>query len=189
MQQFPQRMTNSTHMSAGKVSAIIVALAMTLLSAVAAFAESDRTSNRAAGIAAEVEGLWATGGSLVRVSQVDGTLRMIVVALEEPFDRNGEPLKDINNPDQSLRDQPILGIDLLSNYQFSGKRWEGKIYDPESGSVYSSRMKRKDGFLEMRGYIGTPLLGKTKKFKPISVCRADMLVMLKNANITGYCGL
>lgn len=146
----------------------------------------------AAGAAAEpsdVEGLWSTGGSLVEVSQNGETLQMIVVAIEEPFDVNGDPLVDINNPDETRRTQTILGMDLLSGYEHNGKRWQGKIYDPESGSTYSSRMKKKDGLLEMRGYIGTPLLGKTKKFKPISVCREDMLVMLKNSNITGYCGL
>ena len=164
---------------------VSLALALGLLTSVSARAEASKAER----IAAEVEGLWATGGSLVEVSQQDGTLRMIVVALEEPFDAGGEPLKDSENPDKSLRSRPILGMDLLSGYKFSGKRWEGKIYDPESGSVYSSRMKLKDGLLEMRGYIGTPLLGKTKKFKPISVCRADMLVMLRNSSMTGYCGL
>ncbi len=137
----------------------------------------------------DVEGLWATGGSLLEVSRNGETLQMIVVALEEQFDAKGEPLVDINNPDETLRTQPILGLDLLAGYAYNGKRWQGKIYDPESGSTYSSRMKKKDGLLEMRGYIGTPLLGKTKKFKPITVCREDMLVMLKNSNITGYCGL
>ncbi len=164
---------------------VTLALALVFLGSVAIYADDERAAQKAA----EVEGLWATGGSLIEVSQADGTLRMIVVALEEPFDADGEPLKDLENPDKSLRDQPILGMDLLSNYKFSGKRWEGKIYDPESGSVYSSRMKLKDGFLEMRGYIGTPLFGKTKKFKPITVCRPDMLVMLNNSNIKGYCGL
>lgn len=172
------------------VGVAILTVATLLLTALSAHADSaPALTGKAARVAAEVEGLWATGGSLVRVSQSDGTLHMIVVALEEPLDATGEPLKDRENPDKALRDQPILGMDLLSNYKFSGKRWEGKIYDPESGSLYSSRMKLKDGFLEMRGYIGTPLLGKTKKFKPISVCRADMLVMLANSNITGYCGL
>jgi len=163
---------------------VTLALAL-LLSGASSYAGDEKAALKAA----EVEGLWATGGSLVRVSQAEGTLRMIVVALEDPFDANGEPLTDLENPDKSLRGQPILGLDLLSDYKFSGKRWEGKIYDPESGSVYSSRMKLNDGYLEMRGYIGTPLLGKTKKFKPISVCRPDMLVMLNNSNITGYCGL
>jgi len=137
----------------------------------------------------DVEGLWATGGSLIEVSQTGETLQMIVVALEEPFDANGDPLLDTENPDESLRTTPILGMNLLAGYSYKGKRWQGKIYDPETGSTYSSRMKKKDGLLEMRGYIGTPLLGKTKKFKPISVCREDMVVMLKNSNITGHCGL
>lgn len=168
-----------------RLVAAFLAVSGALLTAVAVSADSEKEAK----IAAEVEGLWATGGSLLRVAQQDGTLTMIVVAIEEPFDENGEPLKDRENPDKALRDQPILGMDLLSGYKFSGKRWEGKIYDPETGSVYSSRMKLKDGLLEMRGYIGTPFLGKTKKFKPISVCRPDMLVMLHNSNMTGYCGL
>lgn len=137
----------------------------------------------------DVVGLWASGGSLVEVSREADTLKMVVVALEEPFDENGEPFLDTLNPDESLRSQQILGMDLLAKYKFTGKRWEGKIYDPESGNIYSSRMQKKNDRLEMRGYIGTPLLGKTKKFKPISVCREDMIVMLKNSGITGHCGL
>ena len=136
----------------------------------------------------DVEGLWGTGGSLIEVTQTGDTLEMVVVALEKPFDADGEPLVDAQNPDETLRSQPILGMNLLADYSFDGKRWAGKIYDPESGSTYSSRMKRDENVLEMRGYIGTPLLGKTKKFQHISQCRPDMLVMLSNAKISGYCG-
>lgn len=136
-----------------------------------------------------VVGLWATGGSLVEVSREDNTLKMIVVALEEPFDDTGAPFLDVENPDATLRSKPILGMNLLASYEYTGKRWEGKIYDPETGNIYSSRMRKNNDVLEMRGYIGTPLLGKTKKFKPISACREDMIVMLKNSSITGHCGL
>ena len=165
-----------------RLGAAFLVIGGALLTGVSAFADAEQ-------VAAEVEGLWATGGSLLQVSQRNGTLSMTVVALEEPFDGSGEPLKDLENPDKALRGRPILGMNLLSDYTFSGKRWEGKIYDPETGSVYSSRVKLKDGLLEMRGYIGTPFLGKTKKFKPISACRPDMLVMLQNSKMAGYCGL
>lgn len=168
-----------------RLAIAFMAVGSVLLTGASALADSEQAGT----VVGDVEGLWATGGSLVQISQQDGTLAMTVVALEEPFDANGEPLKDGENPDQALRDQPILGMNLLSGYEFSGKRWEGKVYDPETGSVYSSRMKLKDGLLEMRGYIGTPFLGRTKKFKPISVCRPDMLVMLRNSKMTGYCGL
>lgn len=151
--------------------------------------KKDRAEERRIERQTEVEGLWATGGSLVEVSRNGESLQMIVVALEEPLDEQGLPLSDIHNPDKSQRGQAILGMDLLARYKFTGKRWEGKIYDPESGSTYSSRMQKKGDVLELRGYIGTPLLGKTKKFKPISRCRDDMLVMLKSANISGHCGL
>ncbi|MEM7220299.1 MAG: DUF2147 domain-containing protein [Pseudomonadota bacterium] len=147
------------------------------------------TANAESAAELGLEGIWATGGSLVELKQNGETLNMIVIALEEPFDRDGTPLKDVNNPDEARHGDPILGLDLLRKYRFKKGRWQGKIYDPETGKTYDSRMKlNKEGQLEMRGYIGTPLLGKTKKFKPISVCREDMIVMLNNSNITGYCG-
>ena len=70
-----------------------------------------------------------------------------------------------------MRDRPLLGMELLSEYSWDGKRWSGKIYDPESGNTYSSRMEvRKDGNLAMRGYIGSPLFGRTAVFEPVANC-------------------
>ncbi len=136
-----------------------------------------------------VEGLWATGGSLVRVAQLEGALSMTVIALEKPFDVAGQPLTDGENPDPALRNQPILGMDIISGYRVKKDRWRGKIYDPESGKTYSSHMRVVKGKLEMRGYVGTPLLGKTKRFRPVSDCSDDIQVMLRNAQMTGYCGI
>ena len=140
-------------------------------------------------VAAQVNGIWATGGSLLEVKPNGESLSMRIVALERPLDENGEVFLDTKNPDKSLRGEPLLGLELLGDYKFKKGRWQGKIYDPETGSLYSSRMKFADGKLEMRGYIGTPLLGKTKKFRPVTQCRDDILVMLRNSNITGYCGI
>lgn len=142
-----------------------------------------------AAVTAELSGIWATGGSLLEVKPEGDTLSMRIIAIERPNGPDGKPLLDTKNPDKSLRGEPLLGLELLGNYKFKKGRWQGKIYDPETGSVYSSRMKFADGRLEMRGYIGTPLLGKTKKFRPVTECRDDIIVMLNNSNITGYCGI
>jgi uncharacterized protein (DUF2147 family) len=44
-------------------------------------------------------------------------------------------------------------------------RWDGgEILDPNKGKIYKSRITLIDGGkkLEMRGYIGAPLLGRTQ---------------------------
>ncbi|MDI9881463.1 DUF2147 domain-containing protein [Flectobacillus longus] len=71
--------------------------------------------------------------------------------------------KDVNNPDASLRSQPLLGLVILKNFEFTGKAWEeGSIYDPKNGKSYSCNMKlKKADELEIRGFVGVSLLGRT----------------------------
>jgi uncharacterized protein (DUF2147 family) len=76
--------------------------------------------------------------------------------------KDGEK-KDVKNPDEKLRTQSILGLVILKNFVFTGKAWEdGTIYDPLSGKTYSSTIKiKKLNELEIRGYVGISLLGRT----------------------------
>ncbi|MTI31608.1 DUF2147 domain-containing protein, partial [Xanthovirga aplysinae] len=86
------------------------------------------------------------------------------VWMEEPNDENGSPKLDSNNPDNNLVHKPILGLNLLTNFEFKGKNeWEGgNIYDPNNGKTYSCVMKLKNnGDLQVRGYVGFSLLGRT----------------------------
>ena len=140
---------------------------------------------------AAVLGRWASDESILEVAESGGSLTMTIVALLNPlyldsddYGEPGLPRVDRNNPDESLRSQPILGLQLLSDYQFDGK-WQGKIYDPESGKVYSSNMRVDDGRLLMRGYIGAPMFGRTQKFEPVSSCVQHIVEMLKNAGLDG----
>ena len=76
-------------------------------------------------------------------------------------------VKDKENPDTKLRDRPVLGITALHGFvSRDNKTWTGgKIYDPESGKTYSSKITMVNkNELELRGYIGTPLLGRSTKF-------------------------
>jgi uncharacterized protein (DUF2147 family) len=78
-----------------------------------------------------------------------------------------EHYKDKENPNVSLRNRPWLGMILLKDLVFDGKKeWEnGAIYDPNSGSTYRSKVKLLDSqTLYVRGYFGIPLLGKTMVF-------------------------
>jgi uncharacterized protein (DUF2147 family) len=73
--------------------------------------------------------------------------------------------KDTQNPDPSLRNQDIIGSIILKDFTFNGKdKWEdGTIYDPNNGKVYSCIIRLKnEKTLEVRGYIGISLLGRTE---------------------------
>jgi uncharacterized protein (DUF2147 family) len=72
--------------------------------------------------------------------------------------------KDINNPDAKLKNRELIGLVILQDFKFKGSAWEdGKIYDPNSGKTYDCILKIKDNnkILEIRGYVGTPMFGRT----------------------------
>ena len=53
---------------------------------------------------------------------------------------------------------------ILKDLKYSDGVWEdGTIYDPMSGKTYDCTMKIKDGgkSLDIRGYIGVSLFGRT----------------------------
>ena len=137
-------------------------------------------------------GLWANDKSMLRI-RVDGdTLRAEVVALKNPTYTEGEQTdwpvgserRDDNNPDTNLRARPVLGINLLKNFAWDDGKWQGELYDPESGNWYSAHITvSRKGLLRMRGYIGTPLLGRTAEFVPAARCTEDVKVMIAGTNL------
>lgn len=75
------------------------------------------------------------------------------------------------NPDVTLRTRPLCGIrvmwDMTPEADAPGT-YTGKIYKANNGSTYDARIKRgADGNLELRGYIGVPLLGKDAVLTPV----------------------
>lgn len=85
-----------------------------------------------------------------------------IVWLQEPRENN-RPKVDKNNTDKSKRDRPIMGMRLLNDFKFKNGTWEdGTIYDPKNGKTYSSTIKKKnEDTLEVRGYVGISLIGRT----------------------------
>jgi uncharacterized protein (DUF2147 family) len=63
--------------------------------------------------------------------------------------------------------KPYLGMTILTGFKYSGKGtlWtDGNVLDPKRGSVYRCQLRVVDGGkkLNVRGYIGIPLLGRTQ---------------------------
>ncbi len=81
--------------------------------------------------------------------------------------------RDVNNPDPNLRDRPVRGLEILSGFEYNPKngKWiNGKIYDPKKGKTYKCKMWFKDGksnVLNIRGYMGISLIGRTSQFYKI----------------------
>lgn len=70
------------------------------------------------------------------------------------------------------KNQPKVGLEIIrGGKKTDGKEvWEGgKILDPENGKEYSLRLTPIEGGrkLEVRGYIGAPILGRTQVWNRI----------------------
>ena len=84
---------------------------------------------------------------------------------------------DSRNPDPARRDQPLCGLVFLRGFKAAGPdSWDhGTVYDAESGSTYHAIIKlRADGTLDLHGYIGISLLGRseiwTRYTQPLPSC-------------------
>lgn len=74
---------------------------------------------------------------------------------------------DVNNPDKNKQKLRVLGSNILKDFKFDGSdTWEnGTIYDPKNGKTYSSKITRNEnGDLNIRGFIGISLLGRSEVF-------------------------
>ena len=76
----------------------------------------------------------------------------------------GRPVVDRQNPNPDLRSRPLVGLQLMEGFIYVGNNvWEkGTIYNPENGETYKCKMTLvTPDHLEVRGFIGIPLLGGT----------------------------
>ena len=122
-----------------------------------------------AGAAASPLGLWKTiddetrqPRALVEISERDGVLSGRIVKL---FRAPGEdPAPRCKECRGERHDQPVLGMTILWGMRRDGAAWDGgEILDPEEGKTYRCTLQTAAGDrLEVRGYIGISLLGRTQ---------------------------
>lgn len=79
------------------------------------------------------------------------------------------PRKDSKNPSIDLQNRDIVGMTFLSDFIYTNNQYVGgKIYDPESGKTYNSKMWLFNGNLKVRGFLGFSLFGRTETFEKIN---------------------
>lgn len=94
-----------------------------------------------------------------------------LVWLKEPNDPlTNKPRTDAKNSDLKLKGRPLMGLNVMNGFTYAGGNiWtDGRIYNPEDGKEYSCKMTLKSPtILDVRGYVGISLLGKTQTWTRI----------------------
>ncbi|HEY8905545.1 MAG TPA: DUF2147 domain-containing protein [Rhodoferax sp.] len=102
--------------------------------------------------------------SLVVISEANGVLNGHIEAL---LRKDADQKKLCTACTDDRKDKPVLGMEIIRGAKKAeGKDvWEGgQIVDPENGKDYHLRLTPIEGGqkLEVRGYIGVPLFGRTQ---------------------------
>lgn len=112
-----------------------------------------------------IKGTWLNDNkdAKVEIYQSAGKYYGKITWLKNMYEADGKTLrKDSKNPDVKLRDRSLLNLHILEGFTYDDGEWTGgELYDPKSGKTYDSKMKVKNGKLEIRGYVGSPMFGKT----------------------------
>ena len=114
-----------------------------------------------------VEGVWlsADGTGWIKIELSDNGLIGSIAGSPDESGNRGPSDKDKLNPDPALRDRLLLGLTIMDGFTYAGGgKWKnGRIYDPNSGKTYKCKLTLVDeNTLELRGYIGFSLLGRTE---------------------------
>ena len=117
-------------------------------------------------------GLWKTiddetkqEKSFVRMVETGGVLTGKIEKLLDPATKPDAVCDQCND---ERKDKPMLGLTILTGVKQSSSSsdlWDGgHILDPKDGKIYKVRLSPIEGGkkLEVRGYIGMPLLGRTQ---------------------------
>ena len=116
---------------------------------------------------ADILGTWINhaGDGQIEISKQGEAYVGIIIGSTDP---NSPDRKDINNPDQELRERSLTGLKILGQLFYRGdNKWSGGwIYDPNNGKTYKCKMTLKDSnTLDIRGYIGISAFGRSEEWK------------------------
>jgi uncharacterized protein (DUF2147 family) len=123
--------------------------------------------------AASVEGTWQTiddeteqPKSVVRLWQEGGELKGQIVEILKPAKKANR----CTECSGERKNQPIEGMVFIWGMKKEGDAWEGgRILDPNNGKEYKAiiRLSNNGRNLDVRGFIGFSLIGRTQNWNRI----------------------
>lgn len=100
------------------------------------------------------------GGSMIRIAPCGPNLCATLVAIRA----NAPSQFDIHNPDASRRNQRLCGLLIGRDFRRTSPTHaeDGTLYDPKTGKTYHGEMTVSGDHLELRGYVGIKLFGRSE---------------------------
>ena len=111
-------------------------------------------------------GVWFTEDKQgkVRIAPCGDKLCGVIISGRSRDGKPASEARDEANPNPALRNRPILGLQILRDFKPVGPgRWGGgKIYDPNTGRTYDSKLSvSASGVLKVEGCISVICQGQT----------------------------
>ncbi len=94
-----------------------------------------------------------------------------MVWVANAVDDTGQPKRDVKNTDTAKRERTICGLELVGGLSKAndGDWQDGWLYNPRDGATYSAEIRTvSQSELEVRGYLGVPVLGKSQIWTRVS---------------------
>jgi uncharacterized protein (DUF2147 family) len=140
---------------------IILLTGMLLLMVTSSFAQSQPAD--------KILGIWfsAENAMKIEIFRSGNTYSGKLLEAKFMFEADGKtPKKDTENPNEKLRSRSRQGLVHITELAYKdGKYGNGVLYSVENGGTYSIKGELKSpNDLEMRGYKGVPMMGKTFKW-------------------------
>ncbi len=124
-----------------------------------------------------VMGTWLSESGVAQIKigpcpdAASGPICGFVVNLINPRGPDGaavapDAATDYRNENPALRTRKVIGMPLIWGFKPAAQPntfEDGKIYNGEDGKTYSANIGlQPDGRLRLRGFVGTPMFGKTQ---------------------------
>lgn len=119
-----------------------------------------------------IVGTWQCDDYKIEIFKSGNTYSGKLLWAKDLFEADGKTSKkDNKNPDEKRRNRSRQGIVHITALTYKdGEYIDGKLYSVQDGNTYSLKgMLTGINSLETRGYKGIPMMGKTFKWKRVSL--------------------